>query len=90
MCRHCSQGKRSSIEFIATLPPSIQTQKAELKIAVEEAASNTAPATQTLTVMMQATGIKADDVDPISVSATAFLQPNTYLISIGIGSYRDQ
>lgn len=39
---------------------------------------------------MQATEIKADDVDQISVSATEFRQPNTYLISIGIGSYRDQ
>lgn len=39
---------------------------------------------------MQATGIKTDDVDQIPDTTTEFRQPNTYLISIGIGSHRDQ
>ena len=83
-------GETKSIEFVATLPPSIQPQKAELHVTVEEPASNQAAPAQTLAVVMQATGIKTDDVDQIPVATTEFRQPNTYLISIGIGSYRDQ
>ena len=83
-------GETKSIEFVATLPPSIQPQKAELHVTVEEPATHTAAPSQTLAVVMQATGIKTDDVDQIPISTTEFRQPNTYLISIGIGSYRDQ
>jgi hypothetical protein len=83
-------GETKSIEFVATLPPSIQPQKAELQVTVEEPASHQAAPAQTLAVVMQATGIKTDDVDQIPVATTEFRQPNTYLISIGIGSYRDQ
>ncbi len=83
-------GETKSIEFVATLPPSVQPQKAELHVTVEEPATHTAAPSQTLAVVMQATGIKTDDVDQIPVSTTEFRQPNTYLISIGIGSYRDQ
>lgn len=82
-------GETKSIEFVATLPPSIQPQKAELHVTVEEPASHQAAPAQTLTVVMQATGIKTDDVDQIPVATTTFHQPNTYLLSIGIGSYRD-
>ncbi len=83
-------GETKSIEFVATLPPSVQPQKAELHVTVEEPATHTAAPSQTLAVVMQATGIKADDVDQIPIATTEFRQPNTYLISIGIGSYRDQ
>lgn len=83
-------GETKSIEFVATLPPSIQPQKAELQITVEETASHITAPPQTLAVVMQATGIKTDDVDQIPVATTEFRQPNTYLLSIGIGSYRDQ
>jgi len=83
-------GETKSIEFVATLPPSIQPQKAELQVTVEETTSHTAAPAQTLTVVMQATGIKTDDVDQIPVATTEFRQPHTYLLSIGIGSYRDQ
>ncbi len=83
-------GETKSVEFVATLPPSIQPQKAELHVTVEEPASRTTAPAQTLAVVMQATGIKTDDVDQIPVATTEFRQPNTYLISIGIGSYRDQ
>ncbi len=83
-------GETKSIEFVATLPPSIQPHKAELRVHVEETASHTAAPTQTLTVVMQATGIRIDDVDQIPAATTEFRQPQTYLLSIGIGSYRDQ
>lgn len=83
-------GETKSIEFVATLPPSIQPQKAELRVTVEDIAAHTAAPAQALTVMMQATGIRIDDVDQIPVATTEFRQPHTYLLSIGIGSYRDQ
>lgn len=83
-------GETKSIEFVATLPPSIQPQKAELRVNVEETASHATTPIQTLTVTMQATGIKPDDVDQIPVTTTELHQPHTYLVSIGIGSYRDQ
>jgi len=83
-------GETKSIEFVATLPLSIQPHKAELRVTVEDTASHTAAPAQTLTVVMHATGIRIDDVDQIPAAITEFRQPHTYLLSIGIGSYREQ
>jgi hypothetical protein len=83
-------GQSRSIEFVATLPQSVQQQKAEIQVAVSDSGGHTQPPTQTLAVSIQSAGIKADDVDQIPAVATGFRQPHTYLISIGIGSYRDQ
>jgi hypothetical protein len=79
-----------SIEFVATLPQAVQQQKAEIHVAVSDSGTYTQPPPQTLALSIQPTGIKADDVDHIPALATGFRQPHTYLISIGIGSYRDQ
>jgi len=84
------QGQSRSIEFVATVPQSVQQQTAEIHVAVSDSGTRTHPPTQTLALSIQPTGIKADDVDQIPASATGFLQPHTYLISIGIGSYRDR
>jgi hypothetical protein len=83
-------GQSRSIEFVATLPQSPQQQKAEIQVAVSDSGTRTQPPTQTLALSIQLSGIKADDVDQIPAVATGFRQPHTYLISIGIGSYRDQ
>jgi len=83
-------GQSRSIEFVATLPQSVQQQKAEIHVAVSDSGTRAQPPTQTLALSIQPTGIKADDVDHIPAVATGFRQPHTYLISIGIGSYRDQ
>ena len=83
-------GQSRSIEFEATLPQSVQQQKAEIHVAVSDAGTRTQPPTQTLALSIQPTGIKADDVDNTPAVAAGFRQPHTYLISIGIGSYRDQ
>jgi len=79
-----------SIEFVATLPQAVQQQKAEIHVAVSDSGTHTQPPPQTLALSILPTGIKADDVDHIPALATGFRQPHTYLISIGIGSYRDQ
>ena len=83
-------GQSRSIEFAATLPQSVQQQKAEIQVAVSDSGTRTQLPTQTLALSIQPTGINADDVDQIPALATGFRQPHTYLISIGIGSYRDQ
>ncbi|HEY6287845.1 MAG TPA: hypothetical protein VIW48_00215 [Nitrospiraceae bacterium] len=83
-------GQSRSIEFVATVPQSVQQQNAEIHVAVTDSGTRTQPPIQTLALSIQPAGIKADDVDQIPVLATGFRQPHTYLISIGIGSYRDQ
>ncbi|MGH7147139.1 MAG: caspase family protein [Nitrospiraceae bacterium] len=83
-------GQSRSIEFVATLPQSVQQQAAEIQVAVSDSGTSTQPTIQTLALSIQPTGIKADDVDKIPALAAGFRQPHTYLISIGIGSYRDQ
>lgn len=83
-------GQSRSIEFVATLPQAVQQQKAELQVTLSESGARTQPPIQTLTLSIQPTGIKADDVDQIPAVTAGFHQPHTYLLSIGIGSYRDQ
>jgi hypothetical protein len=83
-------GQSRSIEFEATLPQSIQQQQAEIHVSASDPAITPQPSTQTLALSIQPTSINADDVDRIPAVATEFRQPHTYLLSIGIGSYRDQ
>ena len=83
-------GQSRSIEFSATVPQSVQQQMAEIHVAVSESGGRSQPPTQTLALSIQPIGITADDVDQIPAVATGFRQPHTYLISIGIGSYRDR
>ncbi len=84
-------GETKSLEFIATLPPTVRPQKAELQVAVTEAgAPEPSLPPQTLPLTIQPTGVKAEDVDQIPVPVAGFHQPHTYLISIGISSYRDR
>lgn len=82
-------GETKSLEFVATLPPTVQSQKAELHVAVAESGGLAAAPPQTLALTIQPTGIKSDDVDQVPAPVAGFRRPHTYLISIGIGSYRD-
>jgi len=84
------QGQSRSIEFVATVPQTVQQQTAEIHVAVSDSGTSTQPPNQTMALSIQPIGIKVDDVDQIPALATGFRQPHTYLISIGIGSYRDQ
>ncbi|MGE5709929.1 MAG: caspase family protein [Nitrospira sp.] len=81
-------GQSRSLEFVATLPQSPQQQRAELQVAVVDPASGSPPP-QALSLSIRPTGVKADDVDQIPAAAAEFKRPDTYLLSIGIGSYRD-
>jgi hypothetical protein len=83
-------GQSRSIEFVATLPQAVHSQKAEIQVSVSDPRTGTAPPPQTMSLPIQPTGVKTDDVDQIPAVADDFRRPHTYLISIGIGSYRDQ
>ncbi len=83
-------GQSRSIEFVATIPQSLQPEKAEIYVAVSDSGTLTQPPPQTLTLAIQPTGINVDDVDHLPAAVTEFRQPHTYLISIGIGSYRNR
>jgi len=82
-------GQTRSIEFVATLPQGIQPQKADLQVRVTDP-TTAEPSAQTLSLSIHQTGLKSDDVDQVPAMAVGYKQPHTYLISIGIGSYRDQ
>jgi hypothetical protein len=82
-------GQTKSLEFMATLPPATQPQQAEIHVAVTESGGAAAPP-QTLSLTIQPAGAGADDVDQIPAPASNFQQPQTYLVSIGVGSYRDR
>jgi hypothetical protein len=82
-------GQSRSMEFVATIPQSLQLEKAEIYVAVADSGTHTQPPPQTLALAIQPASIIADDVNLIPGVVTAFRQPHTYLLSIGIGSYRN-
>lgn len=82
-------GQSRSMEFVATIPQSLQLEKAEISVAVADSGTHTQPPPQTLALAIQPTRIIVDDVNLIPGVVTAFRQPHTYLLSIGIGSYRN-
>src|SRR6185295_4003876 len=50
-------GQSRSIEFVATLPQSVQQQKAEIHVAVSDAGTRAQPPMQTLTLSIRPTGL---------------------------------
>jgi hypothetical protein len=82
-------GETKSVEFVATVPVALELQRAELRVAVTEAGGEKAAPSQTLTLRIEPSGAGTDDVDQIPASALGFQRPQAYLISIGVGAYRD-
>ncbi|MBI4402351.1 MAG: hypothetical protein HY581_12060 [Nitrospirae bacterium] len=91
-------GESRSVEFSATLPQSVPAQRAELSVSVSEASGGGSPAAQTLVVAMRpagGVGVQAasglyDNVDQVPAASAGFQRPETHLVAIGIGAYRDQ
>ncbi|MGC4095819.1 MAG: hypothetical protein QM706_01770 [Nitrospira sp.] len=81
-------GQTKSLEFIATLPPTKQAQQATIHVTVAESGNATVPP-QILSLTIQPAGTGADDVNHIPAPTKGFHQPQTYLVSIGVGAYRD-
>jgi hypothetical protein len=92
-------GESRSVEFSATLPPLVQAQRAELQVAIAEASGVGVPAAQTLVVALRRSGENPagapaarsdEDVDQIPGNSAGFQRPETHLLAVGIGTYRDQ
>lgn len=92
-------GESRSVDFVATLPASVQGQQAELRVALTEASDAGVPPPQTLVAPLRAggAGILAgaglsrafDSVDQVPAAAAGFQRPQTHLLAVGISSYRD-
>jgi len=81
-------GESRSVEFAATLPQSVETQQANLTVAVNAASGASAPAAQTMTATLSGGGGRFDSVDQIPANS-ALQHPRTYVLSVGISTYRD-
>ncbi len=82
-------GETKSLEFVATLPLTVQPQRGEIQVVVRESGRGTAAPSQTLSLTIQPTGTRTDDVNQVPAPVSGFQRPHTYLVSIGLGSYRD-
>ncbi len=81
-------GQTKSLEFMATLPVTVQAIQAEIHVNVVEAGGAAAqPQTLSLTIQPARTG--TDNVNPTPAPTLGFHQPQTFLVSIGVGAYRD-
>jgi len=80
-------GESRSVEFATTLPQSVETQQANLTVAMNAASGANAPAAQTMTATLSGGG-RFDSVDQIPANS-ALQHPRTYVLSVGISTYRD-
>lgn len=80
-------GESRSVEFAATLPQSVDTQQANLTVTVHVASGASAPAAQIVTAALRGGG-SFDSVDQIPANS-AVLHPRTYVLSVGVSTYRD-
>lgn len=81
-------GQTKSLEFMATLPVTSQSMPAEIHVTVTETGGASAPP-QTLSLTIQPAGAGTDNMTPLPAPVRGFHQPQTYLVSIGVGAYRD-
>lgn len=92
-------GESRSIEFVATIPPAMPAQQARLHVAVTDASGSGGPPPQSFTTALQAgsAGTAATaggdlvfiDVDQVPGAMADFQRPQTHLLAVGIGAYRD-
>jgi hypothetical protein len=81
-------GQTKSLEFIATLPPAKQAQQVRIQVtAAKSGGAATQPQTLSFTLQPAETG--TDDVNHMPAPMPGFHQPQNYLVSIGVGTYRD-
>lgn len=81
-------GQTKSLEFMATLPVTVQAIQAEIHVNVVEA-GGAAAQPQTLSLTIQPAGAGTENVHPTPAPVLGFHQPLTFLVSIGVGAYRD-
>jgi len=79
-------GESRSVEFAATLPQSVDG-RADVTVSASAASGASAPAAQTMTATLRGGG-RFDSVDQIPANS-ATQHPRTYVLSVGVSSYRD-
>lgn len=82
-------GGTKSLEFVATLPQLPPPQQAEFQVRVLTASGTPLSSAQTLTASAQSAEASIEDVDRVPPATPGFQQPQHFLISIGLGSYRE-
>ena len=82
-------GSSKSLEFVATLPPTLSMQQAEFQVSLTGGAGSSIPPFQTLLASTVLTGIQQDDVDHIPAISAGFQRTSDYLLAIGLSSYRE-
>jgi hypothetical protein len=83
-------GGSKSLEFIATLPSSLNPQQAGFQVTLASGSGLSVPPPQTLAASVLTTGLRSDDVDQIPAVTAGFQRSSDYLLSIGLSSYREQ
>jgi hypothetical protein len=81
-------GESRSVEFAATVPPSMEAQRAEVTVTVSVASGSAAPPPQTLTASLRGAVGRLESIDQIPTS-TGLQRPHTYVLAIGLSAYRD-
>jgi hypothetical protein len=81
-------GESRSVEFAATLPQSMESRQAEVTVSVRAASGTSEPAPQTVAAMLRGGGGRFDSVDQIPPNSS-LQRPHTYVMAIGISTYRD-
>ncbi|MEW6248376.1 MAG: hypothetical protein AB1555_16945 [Nitrospirota bacterium] len=83
-------GDSRSIEFVATLPPSIQPQRGELQVTLLDPSGAPIAPVQTLTASIRSRDSRPEAADAAPTVPTALRRLDTYVVAIGLSLYRDQ
>jgi hypothetical protein len=91
-------GETKGIDFSGTLPPTIAAQTADLEVFIAVGGAAVAPpqrVTAPIRPAQRGAGVTPapathEPVDQLPAATPDFRRPNTYLIAVGIGTYRDQ
>ncbi len=81
-------GESRSVEFAATVPPSMEAQRAEVTVAISVVPGSTAPPPQTLTASLRGSIGRLESIDQVP-AGTGLQRPHTYILAIGLSAYRD-
>lgn len=95
-------GESRTLEFSGTVPPAVQPQRVDLVVAVTEPSASGSPPAQSLAAMVRPSAEIKERTSPSGVSfnninidrvpeaVPGFERPQTYVISVGISTHRDQ
>lgn len=83
-------GDSRSIEFVATLPPSIQPQRGELQVTLLDPSGAPIAPVQTLTASIHSRDSRPESADAAPTVPSALRRLDTCVVAIGLSLYRDQ